>query len=252
MMDFFPEFAGQIADPRKEQITIRDMLQMRAGYPCDSTGHYSDVLYLSGNWRWLPHLVDFPLVSDPGTEVNYSSVTSHLLGVIVARACDTDLMTFAQEHLFTPIDAELGDWTRDLDGYNWGWGEIFVTARDMARFGLLYLNDGEYEGNQVISADWVHDSLQTYSEDAWTSKSIGRYFGDTGYGYQWWSARAGDHRFNFAWGHGGQLIVLLDELDMILVTTADPLNELPPAEGWKYEKEVIDLVGEFINSLPSE
>jgi len=173
MMDFFPEFAGQIADPRKEQITIRDMLQMRAGYPYDSTGHYSDVLYLSGNWRWLPHLVGFPLVSDPGTEVNYSSVTSHLLGVIMARACDTDLMSFAQEHLFTPIDAELGDWTRDLDGYNWGWGEIFVTARDMARFGLLYLNDGDYEGNQVISADWVHDSLQTYSEDAWTSTSIG-------------------------------------------------------------------------------
>ena len=235
-----------------EQNTIRDLLQMRAGYPYDSTGHYSDVLYLSGDWRWLPHLVDFPLVSDPGTEVNYSSVTSHLLGVIVARACDTDLMSFAQDHLFTPIDAELGDWTRDLDGYNWGWGEIYVTARDMARFGLLYLNDGEYEGNQVISADWVHDSLQTYSEDAWITKSIGRYFGDTGYGYQWWSARAGDHRFNFAWGHGGQLIVLLDELDMIVVTTADPLHELPPEEGWKHEKAVIDLVGEFINSLPSE
>ena len=159
MMDFFPEFAGQIADPRKEQITIRDMLKMRAGYPYDSTGYYGDILYLSGNWRWLPHLVDFPLVSDLGTEVNYSSVTSHLLGVIVARACDTDLMSFAREHLFTPIDAELGDWTCDLDGYNWGWGEIYVTARDMARFGSLYLNDGEYEGNQVISADWVHDSL---------------------------------------------------------------------------------------------
>ena len=252
MMGFFPEFAGQIADPRKEQITIRDMLKMRAGYPYDSTGYYGDILYLSGNWRWLPHLVDFPLVSDLGTEVNYSSVTSHLLGVIVARACDTDLMSFAREHLFTPIDAELGDWTRDVDGYNWGWGEIYVTARDMARFGLLYLNDGEYEGNQVISADWVHDSLQSYSEDAWITNKLGSHIGDIGYGYQWLSATAGDHRFNFAWGHGGQLIVLLDQFDMILVTTPDPLNELPPAEGWKYEKTVIDLVGEFITSLPKE
>ena len=120
MMDFFPEFAGQIKDPRKEQITIRQMLQMRAGYPYDSTGHYSDTLYLSGNWRWTPDLVDFPLVSDPGTVVNYSSVTSHLLGVIVARACDTDLKSFAQQHLFEPIDSELGNWTRDLDRYNWG------------------------------------------------------------------------------------------------------------------------------------
>ncbi len=174
---------------------------------------------------------------------------SHLLEVIVARACDTDPMSFAREHLFTPIDVELGDWTRDLDGYNWGWGEIYVTARDMARFGSLYLNDGECEGNQNISADWVHDSLQTYSEDAFDN--IGR-FRDIGYGYQWWSAKAGDHHVNFAWGHGGQLIDLLDELDMIVITTADPLNELPAAEGWNYEKAVIDLVGEFINSLPSE
>ena len=56
----------------------------------------------------------------------------------------------------------------------------------MAKFGLLYLNNGEHEGNQVVSADWVHDSLQTYSEDAWITKKVGRYFGDIGYGYQWW------------------------------------------------------------------
>ena len=252
MMDFFPEFADQITDPRKGQITIRQMLQMRAGYPYDSSEYFGDILYISGNWRWIPHLVDFPLVSDPGAEAAYSSVTSHLLGVIVARACDTDLKSYAQEHLFSPIDSELGDWTRDPDGYNWGWGELYVTARDMAKFGLLYFNDGVYEGKQVIPADWVQDSLQRYSEDAWVTKKIGSHFSNTGYGYQWWSATAGDHRFNFAWGHGGQLIVLLDELDMIIVTTASPLNEIPPADGWKYEVEVIDLVGKFIKSLPGE
>jgi len=254
MMDFFPEFASQVhaSDPRKEQITIRHLLQMRAGYPYDSTDYYGDILYLSGNWRWLPHLVDFPLVSDPGTEMQYSSMTSHLLGVIVQRACDTDLKSFAQEHLFEPTGVELGNWTRDLDNYNWGWGEIYVTARDMAKFGLLYSNDGKFNGEQVIPADWVHDSLQVYSEDAWITKKLGKYFKDNGYGYQWWSASVGDHDFNFAWGHGGQLIVLLDELDVIIVTTASPLNEIPPADGWKYEVTVIDLVGEFIKSLPSE
>lgn len=252
MIDFFPEFADQIADPRKAQITIRHLLQMRAGYPYDSTDYYSDILYLSGNWRWLPHLVDFPLTNDPGSTVNYSSLSSHLLGVVVQRACETDLMSFAQEHLFSPMDAELGDWTRDQDGYNWGWGEIYVTARDMARFGLLYFNDGVYEGNQVIPVDWVHESLQTYSENAWVTNKLGRHIKELGYGYQWWSGSAGDHHFSFVWGHGGQLIVLLDDLDMIIVTTASPLNEIPPADGWKYEKAVIDLVGKFIKSLPSE
>lgn len=110
MMDYFPEFAGQIDDPRKDQITIRDLLQMRGGYPDEErTPPYFEVMFFSDNWHFVPHLVDFPLVSDPGTEFNYSNLMSHLLGVIVARACDTDLKSFAQEHLFSPIDAEVVD-----------------------------------------------------------------------------------------------------------------------------------------------
>jgi CubicO group peptidase (beta-lactamase class C family) len=146
----------------------------------------------------------------------------------------------------------VSDWTQDADNYDWGWGEIYLTARDMAKFGLLYLNDGEYEGNQVISADWVHDSLRAYSEDAKTYK-VGRNFRDTKYGYQWWSAKAGDHRFDLAWGHGGQLIALVDELDIIVVTTADPLHDIPPGDySWKREKAILNLVADFIASLPSE
>ncbi len=256
MMDFFPEFAGQIDDPRKEQITIRDLLQMRAGYPDEErTPPYFEIMFFSDNWHFVPHLVDFPLTSDPGTEFNYSNLMSHLLGVIVARACNTDLKSFAQEHLFSPINAEVVDWTADEDNYNWGFSEIYVTARDMAKFGLLYLNDGEYEGKQVLSADWVRDSLQRYSEDIkvgeWITSRYG-YFRDLGYGYQWWSARAGDHHFNYASGHGGNYVILLDELDMIIVTTADPLHHLWDGDPWKYEGAINNLVGKFIKSLPKE
>ena len=255
MMEFFPEFAGQTDDPRKEQITIRHLLQMRAGYPwAERSPRYFETLFLTDNWHWLPHLVDFPLLSDPGTEYGYSSLSSHLLAVIVARACNPDLQSFAQENLFTPIDAEVPDWTRDADDYNWGWGEIYVTGRDMAKFGLLYLNGGEWQGNQVLSSDWVSESLQPYSErisfGAAGSSSLGSYFKDIGYGYQWWSATAGEHRFDYAAGHGGSLIVLLHDLDMIIVTTADPLYELPVDDGWLLEGAIIDMVGRFIESLP--
>jgi CubicO group peptidase (beta-lactamase class C family) len=256
-MDFFPEFSGQIKDPRKKQITIRDLLQMRAGYPWEGREPpYFDILFLSGNWHWLPHIVDFPLTSDPRTEFQYSNLTSHLLGVIVARACNTDLKSYAQKHLFSPINAEVGKWTADPNNYNWGHFEIYVTARDMAKFGLLYLNHGEYEEKQVVSGSWVKQSLRRYSErinfTGWFSSRLGHYFRDLGYGYQWWSARAGDHHFDFAWGHGGNLIVLLDQLDMIIVTTADPLYHLPEEAGWKHEGAIIDLVGKFIKSLPRE
>ena len=96
MMDFFPEFTGKVKDPRKEQITIRHLLQMRGGYPDEEhTSPLFEVMFFQGNWRFLPHLVDYPLESDPGTKFHYSNLTSHLLGVIVARACNTDLDTFS-------------------------------------------------------------------------------------------------------------------------------------------------------------
>jgi CubicO group peptidase (beta-lactamase class C family) len=168
------------------------------------------------------------------------------MGIIVARACDTDLESFAQTQLFDPLGAEVGPWRKDVDGYNWAAGELHARARDAAKFGMLYLNDGDFEGTQVISADWVHDSLQTYSEDAY--HNIGD-FRDIGYGYQWWSAEVGDYDVNFAWGHGGQLIVLVDELDMVVVVTADPFYDVYGSESWKHEKANFELVGEFIDSL---
>ena len=146
---------------------------------------------------------------------------------------------------------EVGDdWNQDLDGYYIGCGDIQFTARDMAKFGLLYLNSGEYEGNQIISTDWVQASLQTYSEKAWDN--IGR-FHDIGYGYQWWSATAGEHDINFAWGHGGNLIVLVHGLDMVVVVTADSFyGKEAHWDSWKYEKANIELVANFISSLPLE
>jgi CubicO group peptidase (beta-lactamase class C family) len=249
MMDFFPELADRITDPRKNQITIRHMLQMRAGYPWEeSTAELFKILYTG----FRPSLlVDIPLVRDPGTDFEYSSLTSHLLGIIVARATDTDLKSFAEEHLFSPLNVEVGDWTRDWEGYYNGHADLHLTARDAAKFGLLYLNDGQYEGTQIVAAEWVHDSLQTYSEDAWDYR-VGRNFTDIGYGYQWWSARAGDHRFNLAWGHGGQQIALVGELGMVIVVTADPLFGQHGGGPWKHEKANLNLVGNFISSLPSD
>jgi CubicO group peptidase (beta-lactamase class C family) len=247
MLEFFPEVTAQISDPRKEQITIRQMLQMRAGYPSEESDPALWDGLLSG--RYVPLIEAFPLVSDPGTAFHYSNLTSNWLGIIVDRACGMHLRAYAEEHLFSTIGAEAGDWGTDWDGHNNGCGDLHMTARDMARLGILYLNDGQHEGKQVIPAHWVRDSLQTYSEDAWDN--IGR-FRDIGYGYHWWSASAGDHHVNFAWGHGGQLIVLVDDLDMIVVVTADPFYLVHTFKSWKHEKAHIELVADFVSSLPSE
>ena len=248
MMEFFPELADQVSDARKNEITIQQMLQMRAGYPWEeSSAALFDLMYYG--WR-ASTLVDVPLIRDPGSGFDYSNLSSHLLAIIVARACNTDLKPYAQEHLLSPIGAEVGDWIYDWEYHRIGHAGMYLTARDLAKFGLLYLADGVWEGEQVVPGWWVRQSLQTYTEDAWGPR-VGKNFTDMGYGYQWWSGRAGDHEFNFAWGHGGQVIALVAEYNMVIVVTADPLYEQHGGDSsWKHEKENLNLVGDFISTLP--
>jgi CubicO group peptidase (beta-lactamase class C family) len=249
MLNFFPEVASKITDPRKEQIMLRNMLEMRAGYPSEEDDPALWDGLLSGHY---PPLIEaFPLVSDPGTRFHYSNLTSNWLGIIVDRACGMNLKSYAEEHLFIPLEVKAGEWGQDAEGHNNGCGDLHLTARDAAKFGQLYLNKGVYRGNQVVPADWVHDSLQTYSVNEAFVKKVG-HFRDIGYGYQWWSATAGEQHVNFAWGHGGQLIVLVDEFDMVIVTTSYPFWLEHNDQSWKHEKAIITMVSEFVNSLPSE
>jgi CubicO group peptidase (beta-lactamase class C family) len=251
MLDFFPNIAGQLTDPRKKEITIRNMLEMRAGYPWEEEDAAAWDALWSG--EYLTKIAAIPLSADPGTRFQYSNLTSHWLGIIAARASGMDLMSLGNKYLFEPLGVVPGEgWLRDVDGYYIGCGDILFTARDMAKFGLLYLNGGMYEGKRIISAEWVNDSLQTYTVNEFELKKIGR-FTDIGYGYQWWSADAGKHHINFAWGHGGQLIVLVHDLDMVIVTTADSFwGKDIHFDAWKYEEAIIKIVSDFISSLPVE
>ena len=249
LLEFFPEVAGKITDPRKEQITIRNMLEMRAGYPNEESHEDLWAGLLSGHY---PPLIEaFPLVSDPGTRFHYSNLTSNWLGIIVDRACGMSLKDYAEENLFSPLNIEVGEWGQDAEGHNNGCGDLHLTPRDAAKFGLLYLNDGGYQGNQVVPADWVQDSLKTFSVNEAFVKKIGR-FRDIGYGYQWWSANTNHQTVNFAWGHGGQLIVVVDEFDLVIVTTSYPFWLEHNDQSWKHEKAIITMVSEFVNSLPHE
>lgn len=254
MLEFFPAQAERVNDLRKREITIRQMLQMRAGYPWEETDPKLWQVLTTG--KFFDPILNFALVNAPGEAFNYSNLTSHWLGVIVARACKTDLNSFAEQNLFSRLGIQAGTWYKDYDGYYVGLAGLHLTARDMAKFGLLYLDRGSFAGERVLPAAWVEESLRNYSKDAWISKPpqhhAGRYFRELGYGYQWWSATVENRRFNFAWGHGGQLIVLLDDLDMVIVAMSYPFQGQHDDESWRHERATINLVGKFIQSLPSE
>ena len=247
MMDFFPEYKDQITDPRKYDITIQQMLQMRAGYPWEeSTPELMDLLFTGFHNDTLVHV---PLVRDPGSDSEYSNLTSHILGMIVSRACGTNLKSFAQTNLFDPLDIEPGFWQRDWDGNYLGFSDLNLSALDLAKFGLLYANDGSYEGNQIVPAAWVNESLQSYSKTTWKYR-VGRNWKANEYGYQWWSIKAGKHRYNMAWGHGGQQVILIDDLDMVVVLLVDPLHLQHGDEPWRIEKANLNLIADFVASLP--
>ena len=186
----------------------------------------------------------------------YSNLTSYLLGVIVSRACKQDLLAMLNQYILNPLDTQSGNWHKSADGYHFGALGLFVTARDMAKFGHIYMQRGLFKDKQIISADWVKMSLEPKSKNinitGWYlgSSELGRYFRDIAYGFHWWSAKVGHHKIHFAWGHGGNLIVIIPALKMVIVTTADPLYKYPEGKGWHFEGAIIDLVGRFIHSLP--
>lgn len=253
MLSYFPELEPAIADDRKRTITVRQMLQMRAGYPWEETDEALWAGLVSGDY--LPLIAAFPLTADPGTAFQYSNLTSDWLAMIVARACHTDVRSFAQQRLFEPLGITVHDWYQEASGYYVGHGMMYFTARDAARFGLLYLQGGKVDSRQVVPAGWVRDSLRTYSKDAWDDLG---FFRHVGYGYQWWSAvvrsDTGERHINFAWGHGGQLIVLVPDLDMVVVLTSDPFfpGTRQDQASWQSEIANLTLVSELVRSLPNE
>ena len=249
IMDFFPERAGKVSDPRKFEITIRQLLEMRSGLPWEETDPTLWDLLIEG--EHLAPLTDFPLVADPGAAFNYSNFSTDLLGVIIARACGMDLGTFAAEYFLGPLDAEFGEWTR---GEDYHYPLIHLAPRTAAKFAQLYLDGGVYDGKQVVPADWVSASLADYSPDARVTLErldrAGRYLRDLGYGYQWWQATVGAHRVAFAWGHGGQFYALAPDRDLVIVVTADPAWLQHDSENWSHERSHLNLAGKFISLLP--
>jgi CubicO group peptidase (beta-lactamase class C family) len=246
MFEFFPEIAWQQLDSRKSSITIRQMLQMRSGYPWEEFDGYLDRL-LSTSER-IDLLAEFPLVADPGSRFGYSNLTAHLVGVITARAADESLRAFAERSLFDPLGISVAAWATDADGYHAGSGAARFTARDMARFGQLYLDGGAYGGMQLVPAEWVQDSFESYSGTTYNTDILNA-ISQLEYGYLWWSGVAGSHRFNFAWGHGGQMICVIQDLDMVIVTTAEGLGGQFGEDAWRQESRVLELVGRLIASL---
>jgi len=206
--DFFPELAKD-PDGGKRAITIEDLLTMRSGLESTSGRQY-------GAWvqsrNWVRYVLAQPLVDPPGTRVEYSTGTTHLLSAILTKATKRSTWEFAQEELARPLGFSLARWPQDPQGIYFGGNDMLMTPRQMVRFGELYLNEGRLGDRQVIPQSWVEETAVGRGRSRWGS--------DREYGYGFWIREFAGHKSYYAWGYGGQFIFIVPDLDLVVVTTS--------------------------------
>jgi CubicO group peptidase (beta-lactamase class C family) len=204
VLDFFPDLAGADDDPRREAMTIEHLLTMRCGldWPESSVSYSSPrniLRQMMASRSWVRFVLERPMVADPGVAFNYNTGCSHLLSAILQEATGMRTSAFARAVLFEPLDISTSLWQSDLDGITFGGGGLWMTPRDMAKFGTLYLQGGRWMGRQIVPAEWV------------SASTVG-----PAYGYQWWVYADGSYA---AHGYLGQRIVVVPHLQMVVVVT---------------------------------
>jgi CubicO group peptidase (beta-lactamase class C family) len=211
IIDFFPNRTILNLDPRKERMNLEHLLTMSAGMywegPDDLEHTWGEVVQ-SGNP--VEAILNQPMQYEPGTVWYYNGGCSHLLSAILTEVTGNSTLDFAQEHLFSPLGITSVSWPIDPQGIYFGGQDIWLSPLDMARFGYLYLNNGTWDGTQIVSKDWVLNSTRSLFE--------GLYMYNYGYGYQWWTAPS--LNAYFAWGNYEQKIVVLPEDDLVVIFTA--------------------------------
>jgi CubicO group peptidase (beta-lactamase class C family) len=209
LLEFYPEYVTPRMDPRKQQITLRHMLQMLTGF------WDIDTMQSSNRIRYAVEYL--PLYDDPGNSWRYSTIPVHLMSGIITRMSGMSTLEYANLHLFGPLGISVAAWSQDPAGiYTGGFGMSF-TPRDLARFGELFIQNGNLDGLQIIPQDYLQESWVP------SEPSLGALWYDaieeSGYGYLWWVAKMGGYWTYLARGHGGQHVVVVPELDMVIVLT---------------------------------
>jgi len=228
VLPFFPGVREiQHPDPRKSRMTIEDLLTMSSILECDDSNPFSrgneERMYLVEDWiqfaldlpvrgfpSWVPRPEDSPL----GRSFSYCTAGVGLLGGILAQSANESVAVFAERNLFGPLGFPSVTWPTNPRGLAFTGGGLELTSRELLRLGQLYLDQGRYEGRQLVSEDWVRESTRPHV----------RVDDDTDYGYLWWLRRMPRGAENtpgwFMQGNGGNKVVVFPEEDLVAVVTA--------------------------------
>ncbi len=194
-------------DTRKERMTIASLLSMTSGLHCEYKESELTLRQMKESSNWTNYMLNLPMADEPGKKFVYCSGGMHLLSGIISHATGSSSLDLAQTSVFRPLGIEQTAWPADPQGVNHGWGDLRLYPKDMAKIGYLWLNNGVWDGNQVLPRNWMEEATRPQIRQS----------GDTDYGYGFWIRRS--EGLYEALGRGGQRISIVPSKNLVVVFT---------------------------------
>ena len=243
---YFPEYFEGDHDQRKDDISIKDVLTMTTGINFTDNNNWYDW----GSYEPYPRddnardwILNYGMLLNyqPGEVWLYGSPNTDLLSSIINSSTGMTTLEFAEKYLFEPLNIKNYFWVHDSEENYYGGFMLYLRPRALMQIGQMVLNNGAYDGKQIVSSEWINRALASHSE-------LG---GEEGfaYGYLWWRFRVGNYQVISAFGYGGQLITLVPELDLIITTTSDSSSSCTKASVDDQFDAVLDLVRTVILTI---
>lgn len=209
VLKFFPEDAPKQPSRKLKAMRIRDLLTM-------NTGHQDEV-----NWRdaehWVQAFLNHPVPHKPGTHFRYNTPATYMLSAIVQKVTGQSVLDYLTERLFEPLEIEKPVWDESPQGVSIGGYGLYLKTEDIAKFGQLYLQNGKWNGKQLIPQAWVQQATSKQVANGSDPNSDW----EQGYGFQFWRCHHGAYRGD---GKDGQFCIVLPEQDAVVVMTAKTRN----------------------------
>jgi CubicO group peptidase (beta-lactamase class C family) len=211
VLKYFSDIAPANPDPNLQAMTVKNMLTMATGHDADTI----DRMRAAPDGKWVQAFLNLPVENPPGSKFVYNSGAAYMLGAIVQKVTGMTVEEYLTPRLFEPLGLDNRLWGISPEGINITDGGLAVTTEELAQFGLLYLNKGQWNGQQIVPESWVNDA---------TSKEISNGNNDGnwnyGYGYQFWRSPVGFR----ADGSLGQYSFVLPDQDTVLAVTSGTDN----------------------------
>ncbi len=220
VLKFFPEDAPADPSENLKAMRVRDLLTMSAGHAAEP--------WWSGDDVWTMRFLAEPVVHEPGSHFRYNTPATYMQSAIVQKVTGQTVVDYLTPRLFEPLGIDKPTWDKSPQGISIGGYGLYLKTEDIAKFGQLYLQKGQWNGKQLIPADWVALATSKQVEND-KAPSAGNPDWRQGYGFQFWQCRHGAFRGD---GKDGQFCIVLPKQDAVIAITALTGNMQKPGSTW--------------------